>query len=299
VLVYVHTNISSENKPNFAWMRKMYSIFNRKYKKNLKMLYIVHPSVWVKMTFKLFKPFISSKFWRKLVYIDQAAELFNYFPKDQITLPSYVLNRNSPQKKESQPIFGVALEEVIKRPENNGLEIPLVMDKAIRYLLEKALDVEGIFRLSGGNSQIKELKKSFDNGEEVDLSDVEDPHVVVGLLKMYLRELPIPLFPFNLYSSLMETQKLGDIDAKISHLRSIVSSLPHAHNAAVKHLFCFLTKVARKSDVNRMTAPNLAIVIAPNVIRDANETMASAVADANALNSVVALLITHAQPILM
>lgn len=31
VLVYSHTNISSENRPNFAWLRKMYSIFNRKY----------------------------------------------------------------------------------------------------------------------------------------------------------------------------------------------------------------------------------------------------------------------------
>lgn len=31
VMVYVHTNMSSENRPNFAWLRKMYSIFNRKY----------------------------------------------------------------------------------------------------------------------------------------------------------------------------------------------------------------------------------------------------------------------------
>lgn len=31
VMVYVHTNISSENRPNFAWLRKMYTIFNRKY----------------------------------------------------------------------------------------------------------------------------------------------------------------------------------------------------------------------------------------------------------------------------
>ena len=31
VLVYAHTNMGAENRPNFAWLRKMYSIFNRKY----------------------------------------------------------------------------------------------------------------------------------------------------------------------------------------------------------------------------------------------------------------------------
>ncbi len=34
----------------------------------------------------------------------------------------------------------------------------------------------------------------------VDMSQVEDINTVAGLLKMYLRELPQPLLPYELYS---------------------------------------------------------------------------------------------------
>lgn len=83
---------------------------NSRYKKNLKQLYIVHPTVWIKMTFRLFKPFLSNKFWKKLIYIEQTAgiqvmqkfetvfffflivkDIWKYFQKDQIKLPDSVL----------------------------------------------------------------------------------------------------------------------------------------------------------------------------------------------------------------
>ena len=77
-LLYCHANIPSINQPSFAYLRRVYSIFNRKYvlvlvtvsassshtrryKKNLKKLYIVGSGFWVRMTLKLFKAFVSSK----------------------------------------------------------------------------------------------------------------------------------------------------------------------------------------------------------------------------------------------
>lgn len=301
VMVYAHTNMSSENRPNFAWLRKMYSIFNRKYKKNLKQLYIVHPTVWVKMTFRLFKPFLSSKFWRKLVYVDQSADIWNYFQKDQITLPNYVLNYGAPPKK-AQPIFGVSLEDIVTRPENNlhytgTREIPLIVDDTVKYLREKAMNVEGIFRISGGNSQLKELRKSYDSGEEVDLNDVEDPHIVAGLLKLYLRELPVPLL-VNCHSALLNCHDLPSEEEQINYLKAIMSSLPKVHQVTAKHLFTFWFDVTQHSAENRMTPVNLSIVTAPNVVRNPSETIESSLRDTPPINSVVALLIQHADKIL-
>jgi hypothetical protein len=40
--------------------------------------------------------------------------------------------------------------------------------------------LEGLFRLSGTLDQIKLLKKSFDKGQDVDLSLVEDLHSISG-----------------------------------------------------------------------------------------------------------------------
>jgi len=59
-------------------------------------------------------------------------------------------------------------------------------------------------------------------------------------------------------------------------------------------LFSFLAEVVGNSQVNRMTASNVAIVMAPNLIRDQQESLQSAVDDANAINSFVATLINIA-----
>jgi hypothetical protein len=64
--------------------------------------------------------------------------------------------------------------------------------------------VEGIFRLSGNAVRVREIKTQFDRGQDVDLSKETDPHVVAGLIKLFLRELPEPLFPFDFYTPLME-----------------------------------------------------------------------------------------------
>lgn len=71
---------------------------------------------------------------------------------------------------------------------------------------------EGIFRLSGSAQTIKELKAAFDSGtthfpdvdciagQEVDLEQIRDEHVITGILKLYFRELPGTLFTVKLGS---------------------------------------------------------------------------------------------------
>lgn len=36
-------DLLAENRPSFSMLRRMYGIFNRKYKKNMKDMYIVNP----------------------------------------------------------------------------------------------------------------------------------------------------------------------------------------------------------------------------------------------------------------
>lgn len=41
-------HLAAQNKPPMSWIKQLYGIFNRKYKKNLQRLFIVHPSAWIK-----------------------------------------------------------------------------------------------------------------------------------------------------------------------------------------------------------------------------------------------------------
>jgi len=75
VLIYVHTNIDSSKRPSLGWLKNAYTVFNRKYKKNLKELYIIEPSWWLKVLVSCFKPFVSTKFWKKLHYIGRIEEI--------------------------------------------------------------------------------------------------------------------------------------------------------------------------------------------------------------------------------
>ena len=52
---------------------------------------------------------------------------------------------------------------------------------------------------------IEGFKRAFNEGQDVDLNNCLDIHVVCGLLKQYLRELREPLLTFDLYDVFLET----------------------------------------------------------------------------------------------
>ena len=70
-LVYFHHGLNSKNKPPLSWLWQGYRAFERKYKKNLKALYLVHPTNFIKLTFQLFKPVI-----RYRIFLVQPVEFY-------------------------------------------------------------------------------------------------------------------------------------------------------------------------------------------------------------------------------
>ena len=75
--------------PGFPISHSKTSLLYR-YKKNLKKLYIVHPTNFIRFGMILFKPFISYKFGRKVTYINRLAELKPVLYLDQIDIPDEV-----------------------------------------------------------------------------------------------------------------------------------------------------------------------------------------------------------------
>lgn len=106
-------------------------------------------------------------------------------------------------------VFGVPLEAAIRVSRvSDKYELPAIVYRCIEYLEEKnAAYEEGIYRLSGSSVQISHLRQQFCEYGDVDLLDDKyvdsNVHVVAGLLKAWLRELPINILTNELLNDFL------------------------------------------------------------------------------------------------
>ena len=266
-IIYIR---SEGTRPGFGWLRKAYKLLGRKYKKNLKALYVVHPTFWVKGIMKLFKPFISQKFWQKLHYIEEISELYKFVPRENIAhnLPQSIFQAEASKFKTA--IFGATIEEVMGRPDHDNAEVPWVVENCIRYLAENDVHiVTGIFRLSGSSKVITDLRKDFNTkkASEISLNEIQEVHAISGLLKQFLRETPEPLFPYDMYSLWMNGITKTNRSDLIDFFKDFCSHMPIWNQSILRHLLAILYFISANSEINQMTANNLSIVISPNIIR--------------------------------
>lgn len=64
--------------------------------------------------------------------------------------------------------------------------------------------VRGLYRTSASTIPVNEIKEQFnENPHKVDLSKCTDVHIVTGVLKRYLRELPNPVISLEMYDEFL------------------------------------------------------------------------------------------------
>ncbi|MEQ2286209.1 Rho GTPase-activating protein 8, partial [Ameca splendens] len=251
------------------------------YKKNLKTLYVVHPTNFIRIIWNLFKPLISHKFGKKLTYVNYLTELREHLNYDQLFIPADVLRHDEklraaqkggppPSVKTPPPRpplptqqFGVSLQYI--REKNREAIIPPVMVQTVAYLKEKGLRTEGIFRRSVRVQIMKDVQKLYNLGKPVNFDVYQDVHVPAVILKTFLRELPEPLLTFRVYN---QVQELLNVESSLraTRCKQIVESLPEHNFIVVKFLICFLHMVSQESIINKMSASNLACVFGVNLV---------------------------------
>ncbi|XP_008161423.2 protein FAM13C isoform X4 [Chrysemys picta bellii] len=163
--------------------------------------------------------------------------------------------------------FGVPLETLAQ--EATQCQVPFVVTQMVEYLEMFGLDHVGLFRISGSVNKIKALKRKYDQGEKVDLINDGDIDSVASLFKLFLKELPVAVFPDNLHANLLKTfeDNKNHMAECTRCLKSLLSSFPKAHYSLFQFLSTFLLKVASHSEMNHMTLENLAIVFGPTLFQ--------------------------------
>ncbi|GLB33222.1 putative divergent CRAL/TRIO domain containing protein [Lyophyllum shimeji] len=266
--------------PGWNWVWKAYRSLRRKYRKNLKQLYIVHSSFFSKMLFSLAGAIISPKFFRKLVYLDTLSELATLVPLTQIDIPPAVYQENLKFEKQitlptpiRSNIFGVLLEDLMGYEGEKG-GLPRVVKDSIQFLRERGLSEEGLFRRSPPSAMLRAAQDAYDRGNVVSLDTFGDPHLAAVLLKKYLRDLPEPIFPEKLYPLIRRcpppTKDPSDVTS-ITYIReTLLPTIPPCAYILLNQVLHLLHEVSLRAASNRMDAHNLAIVICPNLVKGSN-----------------------------
>ncbi|XP_022610282.1 BCL2/adenovirus E1B 19 kDa protein-interacting protein 2 isoform X1 [Seriola dumerili] len=90
MIVYLNGATSRKKMPTVGWLRKCYQQIDRRLRKNLKSLIIVHPSWFIRTLLALTKPFISSKFSQKIKYVYSLADLAELVPMEYVSIPDCI-----------------------------------------------------------------------------------------------------------------------------------------------------------------------------------------------------------------
>lgn len=181
-------------------------------------------------------------------------------------------------------VFGVPLQELITREQT---DIPIFIDKTIKYILKTSTQLEGVFRISAMKSSLKEITDRIDKGENVDYSDLPDPHIVPGLLKQFLRELPEPLLTFNLYPLFLKANSIDNEEGRLAEMKRLLGRLPKVNRDVFKQLLYLLQQIAYNEEVTKMGPSNLSTVIGPNILYDKEINPATMVEDMENANAIV------------
>uniref|UniRef100_A0A8C9TIA8 SLIT-ROBO Rho GTPase activating protein 1 n=1 Tax=Scleropages formosus TaxID=113540 RepID=A0A8C9TIA8_SCLFO len=152
---------------------------------------------------------------------------------------------------------------VFPPPKDSGQAIPRVVESCIRYINLYGLQHQGIFRVSGSQVEVNDIKNSFERGNDP-LTDEENNHdinSVAGVLKLYFRGLENPLFPKEKFNDL-----ISSLYDRALYIRKILLTAPRSVLVVMRYLFAFLNHLSQYSDENMMDPYNLAICFGPTLM---------------------------------
>uniref|UniRef100_A0A8C4PXY3 Myosin IXB n=1 Tax=Eptatretus burgeri TaxID=7764 RepID=A0A8C4PXY3_EPTBU len=186
--------------------------------------------------------------------------------------------------------FAVELSQLV----GSDRAVPLLLEKLLNHVEMHGLYTEGIYRKSGANTKVKELRSALDSDiSNVSLDDYQ-VHVIGSVIKQWLRELPSPLLTNELYDEFLRTVELPEKKDKVKGLYSVIEHLPPSNHSTLERLIFHLVRITQHGETNRMSPNALAIVFAPCILRSPdNMDPLQSVKDIAQTTHCVELLITE------
>ncbi|XP_067360442.1 SLIT-ROBO Rho GTPase-activating protein 2 isoform X5 [Channa argus] len=154
------------------------------------------------------------------------------------------------------------------RKQDSSEAIPLMVESCIRFISRHGLQHEGIFRVSGSQVEVNDIKNAFERGEDPLAGDQNDHDMdsIAGVLKLYFRGLDHALFPKEVFHDLISCVSMESLHERAVHIKKVLQSLPNKILIIMRYLFAFLNHLSNYSEENMMDPYNLAICFGPTLM---------------------------------
>ncbi|XP_019495459.1 PREDICTED: beta-chimaerin isoform X3 [Hipposideros armiger] len=205
----------------------------------------------------------------------------------------HVPNDCQPDLKRIKKVYCCDLTTLVKA---HNSQRPMVVDICIREIEARGLKSEGLYRVSGFTEHIEDVKMAFDrDGEKADISAniYPDINIIAGALKLYFRDLPIPVITYDTYSKFIEAAKIANADERLEAVNEVLMLLPPAHYETLRYLMIHLKKVTMNEKDNFMNAENLGIVFGPTLMRPPEDSTLTTLHDMRYQKLIVQILIEN------
>uniref|UniRef100_A0A8C5G544 Si:ch1073-272j17.3 n=1 Tax=Gouania willdenowi TaxID=441366 RepID=A0A8C5G544_GOUWI len=169
----------------------------------------------------------------------------------------------NPNQVTPRCVFGVALE-TLSEDGQMVQGVPCVVKDMVEFLDQNGMNHRGLFRLCGSVVRTRQLRQRLDCGEKVSLEQEGDIPTVASLLKLFLRELPVPIHFLDMTAD--QLFPLNDVNVN-QNLKENLCLLPDNHAMFLSYLIHFLSRVASQSQTNHMPMENLATIFGPCIFQ--------------------------------
>ncbi|XVF64876.1 hypothetical protein PTKIN_Ptkin09bG0202000 [Pterospermum kingtungense] len=159
---------------------------------------------------------------------------------------------------------------VIGRPILLALEdvdgSPTFLEKALRFLEQHGIKVEGILRQAADVELVERRIQEYEQGK-TEFSSSEDPHVIADCVKYVIRELPSSPVPASCCNALLEacrTERGGRVNAM---RMAVLDTFPEPNRRLLQRILIMMQTVASKKNENLMSSSAVSACMAPLLLR--------------------------------
>ncbi|KAL3896401.1 MAG: hypothetical protein SGCHY_004096 [Lobulomycetales sp.] len=193
-------------------------------------------------------------------FVTQSMNQIEVLEYDRLSLMSSCFQKLASEGLKGLATTKTALESITENCRNVNIANDAALANLIEAIQGRGLEKQGVYRVSGKLSEVSDLRAALEHDmPAAGLSDPErwDIAVLCQVVKMYLRELPDPLFPFS-QADRLDYVNLSE-EERVARLRSLYKSVGQEQYGDKKQVGSSLPLMSDSPSSNTAAGSNMAL----------------------------------------